>query len=422
MNYTGNDKRLFYEVFSSKGKNSWTIAYKKQYIYTVQKQAEVSNKVLAENIVSEDTIKIFDLIIKYDDNLGIFKQFLKSHELYARKSIEIHKFKVTNDELSKIKSLDDLVYDYSIPAGWTPIELLKTDKSIVITLAKGAFHATNVKFEKDKLDSDTWDKLKTNVLAVTENKYSTLTSIRTELMEETRVISKVKFDLESDTLEFGMDYSYIQEDGKKASQEQYVEDKEKITSELTKALCLTDDRTVAITKTLTTQEDSIFTKVVFEQLISLKQNDLIIIPTTHHFYREDTVNDEHDEDIITSQKNQKLQEIEKKVKLSFASKGTLTGFFEEFPEHNTAKAKITEQLINTNNAKTTKFHAYAILIRDITSFEKDINKDKMTGKTVDSIVFEFDVNEKKINIKNNNYTKEIYETIISKVLEFSKAK
>ena len=420
MSYTENDKRLFYEVFASKGKNSWTIAYKKKYVYTVQKQYELTRKELAENIIDKDTGEIFDALVKYDDNLGIFKQFLKSHELYARKSIEIHKFKVTDDELSKIQSLDDLAYDYSIPSGWTPIELVKTEQSVVITLAKGAFHATNVKFEKDKLDSEIWDKLKSNVLAVTDNKYSTLTSIRTELMEETRVISKVKFDLKTETLEFGMDYSYIQEDGKKASQVQYVEDKEKITEEVTKALGFTDDRAEVIANTLTTQENSIFTKKVFEQLISLKQTDLIIIPTTHHFYREDTVNDEHDEDIITSQKNQKLQEIEKKVKLSFAEKGTLTGFFEEYPEHNTAKAKITEQLINS--AETTKFHAYAILIRDITSFEKDSNKDKMKGKTVDSIVFEFDVNEKKINIKNNNYTKEIYETIISKVLEFSKAK
>jgi hypothetical protein len=420
MNNIENNKRLFYEVFSSKGKNSWTIAYKKQYIYTVQKQYELTRKELAENIVDKDTVVIFDTILKYDDNLSIFKQFLKSHELYARKSIEIHNFKVTDDELTHIQSLEDSAYNYTIPSGWTPIEMTKTAKSVVITLAKGAFHATNVKFEKDKLDSDTWDKLKSNVLAVTDNKYSTLTSIRTELMEETRVISKVKFDLETDTLEFGIDYSYTQEDGKKASQEQYVEDKEKITNEVTKALGFTDDRAAVITNTLTTQEDSIFTRKVFEQLISLKQNDLIIIPTTHHFYREDTVNDEHDEDIITSQKNQKLQEIEKKVKLSFADKGTLTGFFEEHPEHNTAKAKITEQLISS--AETTKFHAYAILIRDITSFEKDLNNDKMKGKAVDSIVFEFDVNEKKINIKNNNYTKEIYETIISKVLEFSKTK
>ena len=156
---------------------------------------------------------------------------------------------------------------------------------------------------------------------------------------------------------------------------------------------------------------------MFEQLISLKQNDLIIIPTTHHFYREDRVNDEQDEDIITSQKNQKLSDIEKKVKTLYATEGTLIGFFEEYPEHNTAKAEITEQLINS--AETIKFHAYAILIRNITTFEKDINKDKMVGKTVDSIIFDFNVNDKKINIKNNNYTKEIYETIISKVLEFS---
>jgi hypothetical protein len=311
MNNIEDNKRLFYEVFSSKGKNSWTIAYKKQYIYTVQKQYELTRKELAENIVDKDTVVIFDTILKYDDNLSIFKQFLKSHELYARKSIEIHNFKVTDDELAHIQSLEDSAYNYTIPSGWTPIEMTKTAKSVVITLAKGAFHATNVKFEKDKLDSDTWDKLKSNVLAVTDNKYSTLTSIRTELMEETRVISKVKFDLETDTLEFGIDYSYTQEDGKKASQEQYVEDKEKITNEVTKALGFTDDRAAVITNTLTTQEDSIFTRKVFEQLISLKQNDLIIIPTTHHFYREDTVNDEHDEEIITSQKNQKLQEIEK---------------------------------------------------------------------------------------------------------------
>ena len=418
MNGTENDKRLFYEVFASKGKNSWTEKYKKQYIYTVQKQSSVSTKELAEKIVHEDTIKIFEAVIKYDDGLNIFKQFLKSHELYARKSIEIHKFKITDNEKNHIEALSNISYDYAIPKGWTAIEFNKTNKDIVVTLAKGAFHATNIKFEKDKLDPEIWEKLKGNILKVTNNKYSTLKSIKTELMEETRVISKVKFDLETDTLEFGMDYSYIQEDGKKASEEQYEKDQEKIVKEISKILNFSDDRIAVIQNTLETQEDSIFTTKVFEQLISLKQNDLIIIPTTHHFYREDGVNDEHDEDIITSQKNQKLRDIEKKVKESFSTKGTLTGFFTEYPEHNTAKATITEQLISS--AKTTRFHAYAILIRDITSFEKDTNKDKMKGKTVDSIIFDFDVNDKKINIKNNNYTKEIYETIISKVLEFSK--
>ena len=52
-------------------------------------------------------------------------------------------------------------------------------------------------------------------------------------------------------------------------------------------------------------------------------------------------------------------------------------------------------------------------------FEKDLNEDKMKGKTIDSITFDFDVNDKKIEITNNNYTKEIYEALISKILEFS---
>lgn len=417
MNYTENDKKLFYEVFASKGKNSWTEKYKKQYVYTVQQQSGISNKELAEKIVNDDITEIFNEIIKYDDKLKIFKIFMKDHELYARKSIEIHKIKITDDEKSYIKSLDNILYDYTIPNGWTPIELHKTDNDIIVTLAKGSFNATTVKFEKDKLDIDIWEKLKGNVIEVTNNKYSTLKSIKTELMEETRVISKVRFDLKADTMEFGIDSSYIKEDGKKASDEQYVEDKKKITQEISKVLGFSDEKTIEIQNTLETQINSIFTKDVFEQLISLKQNDLIIIPTTHHFYREDRVNDEQDEDIITSQKNQKLSDIEKKVKTLYATEGTLIGFFEEYPEHNTAKAEITEQLINS--AETIKFHAYAILIRDITTFEKDINKDKMVGKTVDSIIFDFDVNDKKINIKNNNYTKEIYETIISKVLEFS---
>lgn len=420
MTIKEEDKRLFYEVFASRGKNSWTMAYKKSYIYTVQQQLGLSNKKLAENLVHDDTIKIFEEISKYDDSLNIFKQFLKSHELYARKSIEIHNFEISDTEKTNIKSLSDIPYDYTIPTGWTPIELNKTDKDITVTLAKGAFHASNVTFEESKLDANIWNQLKDNVLEVTDNKYSTLRSIKTELMEETRVISKVRFDLQTDTLEFGMDYSYTKEDGKKATLVQHEADKEKIVQEFSKVLELSKDRENAIINTLETQENSIFTQEVFEQLIELKQNDLIIIPTTHHFYREDGVNDEHDEDIITSQRNQKLADIEKKVKTSFSQKGTLTGFFEEYPEHNTAKAKITEQLMGT--ATTTKFHAYAILIRDVTGFEKDTNKDKMKGKTIDSIIFDFDVNDKKINIKNNNYTKEIYETIISKVLEFSKTK
>ena len=59
------------------------------------------------------------------------------------------------------------------------------------------------------------------------------------------------------------------------------------------------------------------------------------------------------------------------------------------------------------------------MIRNISEFEKDLNEDKMKGKMIDSITFDFDVNDKKIEITNNNYTKEIYEALISKILEFS---
>ena len=33
MNYAENDKTLFFEVFTSKGKNSWTLAYKKWWYF-----------------------------------------------------------------------------------------------------------------------------------------------------------------------------------------------------------------------------------------------------------------------------------------------------------------------------------------------------------------------------------------------------
>ena len=417
MNYSENDKKLFYEVFSSKGKNSWTIAYKKQYVYFVQQSVDISNKKLAENIVNEDTSKIFEEIIKYDSDLKLFKQFLKSHEIYARKSIEIHKFEMTHDEKALVNSLDNIPYDYKIPDGWTPIEFFKSGEEVIITLAKGAFHAANVTFDENKFDADMWKQLTNNVLNLTDNKYSTLRSIKTELMEEARVISKVKFDLQANTLELGMDYSYIQNDGKKASKIQHEEDKEIITKEIGKILCLSDERIELIQNNFETQENSIFTKNVFNKLLDLKKDDLIIVPTKHHFYREDTTVDEYSEKAIISQDKQKLSDIEKKVKEYYSKNGTLIGFFEEYQEHNTSKPEITERL--KKNAETTKFHAYAILIRNISEFEKDLNEDKMKGKMIDSITFDFDVNDKKIEITNNNYTKEIYEALISKILEFS---
>jgi len=418
MNYKESDKKLFYEVFASKGKNSWTNAYKKKYIYTVQQQSDISNKVLAESIISEDVTKIFTEIIKYDDNLGIFKQFLKSHESFARKSVELHKFSLNDNEKNLVKSLESIAYDYTIPKNWKVIELSKSDKEITIILSKGAYNKSNLTIEKDKLESEVWETLSANVLELTDNKYSSMTSIKTELMEETRVISKMKFDIKNDVLEFVMDDSYIQEDGKKASDEQYEKDREVIVKEVSKALKLTDDREQFVQTIIEEQEESLFTKKVFDKLLALKQSDFIIVPTIHHFHNEDGTNDEQDEDIVTSQRKQRLTEIEKKVKDYYARKGTLIGFFEDHSEHKTSDAKFTSQLIS--DTTTTKFHAFAILVRDITTFEKDINKDKMKGKIVDSIIFDFDVNDKKINIKNNNYTEEIYEAIISKVLEFSK--
>ena len=418
MNYAQSDKKLFFEVFASKGKNSWTNAFKKKYIYTVQQQSGVSNKKLAENIISEDVTKIFSEIIKYDDNLGIFKQFLKSHESLARKSVELHRFSLNHDEKDLVKSLENIAYDYKIPKNWKVIELVKSDKEITITLSKGAYHKSNLTIEKDKLESTVWEKLSANVLKLTDNKYSSLTSIKTELMEETRVISKMKFDIKNDVLEFAIDNSYIQENGKKASDEQYEKDIEEIVKEVSKTIHLTDNRKQSIQAVIEEQEESLFTKKVFNKLLTLKQSDFIIVPTVHHFHNEDGTNTEQDEDIVTSQRKQRLAEIEKKVKDYYALNGTLIGFFEKHSEHKTSDATFTSQLLS--DTTTTKFHAFAILVRDITTFEKDTNKDKMKGKTIDSIIFDFDVNDKRINIKNNNYTEEIYEAIISKILEFSK--
>ncbi|MCT7572295.1 hypothetical protein [Aliarcobacter butzleri] len=418
--YNENDKKLFFEVFGSKGKNSWTLNLKKRYIYTLKKLFSLNANDLAENIVSEDVSIIFEKIVQYDDSLNIFKKYLKQYETYARKSIGIYNFGFSEKELKKINTLEDIPYDYSIPNNWQPIELKKSSNEIIITLAKGCFHATNLKFSDSNLKEEIWTELKSKLLELTDSKYSTLKTIKTELMEETRVISRIKFDLEKNVLELGTDFSYIQENGKRTTNEQQEYDKKNILEEIYKLIPLEEKTKTKIENSFIYQEDSLLNDSTFNNLLNLNEDNMIIIPTTHHFYNENDTIEEHNEDIITNQRNQKLVDIEKKIKEYYTKEGSLNGFLIEYPEHNTSLALITEKLKSEKTAKTTNFHAFAILVRDISEFEKNLNSGKMDNKTIDSIIFDFNINDKKLNIKNNNYSEEIYETIISKILEFSK--
>lgn len=419
-NYKETDKRLFFEVFGSRGKNSWTLERKKSYIYALKKFFDLKKNELVEKIIKEDVSEIFNKIIKYDDSLKIFKDYLKKYETHARKSIGIYDFTFSKKELDNIKKINDIPYNFKITKDWEPIELKKDDNEITITLAKGSYNATNLIFDNSNFSDEKWDDLKKEFLELTNNKYSTLKTIKTELMEETRVISRVKFNLKKELLEFGTDFSYLQENGTRTTIEKNDSEKVKILNQINSTLKLENKNSTQIHNSFLRQENNILNDKIFNKLLNLNEDNLIIIPITHQFYNENKTIEEYNEIITTDQRNQRLEEILKKVKNFYMKKSTLKGFLLKHHEHNTSQATITDLIMSEDSTKTTKFHGFAILIRDTKDLEKDSNSDKMKGKVIDKVIFDFDINDQKINITNNYYSEEIYETIISKVFEFSK--
>lgn len=418
------NKEVFFKVFGSIGRNSWTNTYKEKYIFKLQKEYELTSKVLPMNIIRNNTnvSKIYTEIIKHDTDLSIFLSFHKSYETLAKKTIELYNLKLKKNEVSYINDeLELLAYNNNRSDEWELFEIEKENSKLTILVGKTAYQTKNIELPEDRLSSELWSMIKDSALQMTHNSFNNLVKIKTSLSEERRLVSKVVFDTLENTLEIGIDNSYNHEDGTNITNKEQSENKRQIMDQISEKLDLNEDSKHKIQESLETKENSLFTEDVFQKLNDLRDENLIIIPKLRDYYKQDEEIEEYNEHLRVEQKNQRIEDIKNNINEYYSNHGTLIGFFTDFPQHDTKEAEITNQFNSDNDINSTHYHAFAILVRDASIYEKSKGERLMTDKVLDTISFDFDLRKKEIDIKNNSYSKEIYEAIISKVLEFNKA-
>lgn len=418
-----NNKNVFINVFGKKGQNSWTDDYKKKYIYKIQKEFELTSNKLPLKIINNytDVNKIYNEIIKYDDDLSIFLSFHKNYETLAKKTVELYNIQLSDTEKQYIKNdLETLPYNNSKSKDWGLFEIDKNINKVTILIGKTAYQTRNIEIPEDKIDSKLWTTIQNTALEMTNNSFNNLIKIKTSLSEERRLVSKVVFDFENDIVEIGIDNSYFNEDGTKITKTEQLINKQVIMKEVSENLNLTNDSIEKLEQSIENKVNSLFTKNVFKALTDYRDDNLIIIPKLRDYYKTDDDIEEYNEHLRVEQKNQRLEDIKKNVSEYYTENGKLEGFFEKYTQHDTIQADITNQFEEDEDINSTHYHAFAILVRDVGIYEKSNGEYKMTNKVIDSISFDFNLINKEIDIKNNSYSKEIYEAIISKVLEFNK--
>src|SRR5574344_1206288 len=107
-------KELFITVFSNECNYTWTKEYKKKYIYAVQQNSNLDSKKLPENIIDNcEPSEIYDKISVYDKDLLLFKNFHRDFEFYSKKSIEIYKLHLEDEDIKQLKREKTTDYDLS---------------------------------------------------------------------------------------------------------------------------------------------------------------------------------------------------------------------------------------------------------------------------------------------------------------------
>lgn len=427
-------KELFIRVIRSKGVDSWTAKHKENYISELKNLDNPLSKELHLNVLKSGLTpeEIFEKIKDIDIDLKVFIKFLHEHESYARKSVYLYKFdpkeEQKKDILSNINIKD---YTHVIPKNWEPIEVSKEGNIITILIGKLAYQTTNIDLNEKKFtDTVAWDSIKEILLNSTANdkNFDTLKNLKANLLQEKRIVSKVKLDLSNKYLELSVDNSYVQEDGSRIKEEESLKDKKAVFEIVKNKLNLDSIISEKLESLIVHDkaEDSLINEKSFNKLNDLKEENFIVISKFKSFSVKHESRIENDENVIASQDNQRRDKLEKAVKEYYDKRGNLSGFLKEYPQFDTNSGEVTGDLsrrsrdTNEDRVKTKKFQGWGVLVRNETlsnsESKKKQSKGYMEGKVVDIITIELDKENRKLNIANNNYSKEIYETIISKLL------
>lgn len=411
-------KEQFLTVFSNDGHYQWSNDYKKQYIYALRESLDNKTDELPESIVSKKSEEIYEVIIKYDNELKLFSIFNRDYELYSKKTIELFHLDLSENDKNAIKKSISQDYDFELTEEWKKIGEIKEASKISYIYAQSSFETTSAKIDSSCFNPEDWTKIGTVANLKNNLNSGKLLYINAKLVSPKRKILKLSFDIEANIFNISYDNSEFDENGKKINQE---DSNRKALNEIIPTLPIGDESKKKIMSCITNGTNTLVTKRALDNISFLSEDNILVIPTIQKLNIENLQTTEHSERLTSEMYNQRCSDIEKAAKTEYENYGSLKDFFVHNPKHNTKDNEIKKIQTKQSNSEFESFHAYVIIIREAKQTEKPIlSNGYLNNKVLDLLSVDFDYTNNEMVIRNSNYSGESQDAIIHKILELSK--
>ncbi|MFX0141255.1 MAG: hypothetical protein ACFFDN_46880 [Candidatus Hodarchaeota archaeon] len=415
-------ENLILKVFSSSPRYSWKTALKKKYFYKLRSLKGLSKQELPEKTFEKDPSEILSKIEQYDDEYKLFIEFHKLYESHEKKVIELFQLKsfTENEKNYIINELKNSDYDLTGKDYWTPICIERDEnnaKIVIVTLGKSSLQKIKTPLIKKDVTNEVWIEIEKSAIKKIHTG-DQLIQINASMTAAKRDIIKITINLENDTMNITRDNFMVDESGRPYDSDLTNSEKNEAVKKVAEVFKLKESKDDFI-KTPNIEEQNILTETIFKDLHGINEDTMLIVHTRERYKSTDEKISQLSEDVTSKLDNQKISHIISKSKDLYDKKGSLKGFFQEYPEHQSSKAKYISILETDAFAARTAYSAHAIFIREKETYDKQIKNidNYLKEKVIDYITFDYDYNNRLIEIKNPNYSKYAYESFIQKIHE-----
>ena len=412
-------KEHFMMVFSNDGHYQWTNDYKKQYLFAIKECLDNNAKDLSESIISKTAEEIYAIVIKYDTDLNLFKNFSKDYELYSKKTIELYNIDFSENDIENLEKLSSKEYSFDVFEKWENVGIIKDNGKVSYVYAQNSYETSSTKIEPMSFDPTLWNQIEKIANRKTKLSYGKLSYINAKVVSPKRRVLKLTFDIKRKLFSVSYDKTEVDENGKKID---IADSNRSALNCIIPTLPITDISKQNMEFCLTQGRDSVISEKVLNKISFHADDDILIIPTIQSIKLENAQTAEHSEKITSEMYNQRSAEIEKAARTEYENYGTLKSFFINNPKHNTKNNQIKKIAnINTNNLERLSFHAYIVVVRDANVTEKSLrDSGHLKNKVLNLLSVDFDYGNNEMTIRNSNYSGESQDAIIHKILELSK--
>ena len=413
-------KKQFLLVFSNDARYEWASDYKKQYIYALKQSLDNEPKDLPENLINKPATKIFEIVKKYDTNFNLFIKFHKDYELYSKKTIEIYNIDFSKEDIDKISKIVPVNYSLETSDEWKNVGVIKEKAKTSFIYAQSSYETTTSKIDASSFSEEVWNQIGIVANEKTSVSNGRLLFINAKIVSPKRKILKLTTDTEKDVFMISYDSSDVDENGKRID----VEDSNRnALNSIIPNLPFSENLKKKISNSYIHGNNTVITKKSLDDLSSLIEDNILVIPTTNTINIENKQTTEHSERLTSDHYNLKSNEIEKDAKNEYSKNGSLKQFFSKNTKYFTKNGKLQNIKIDekTETKENESYHAYIVIVRDVKKTEKPTAKEGfLSNKKLEVLSVDFIYINNEMIIKNSNYSGESQDAIIHKILELSK--